>query len=214
MRSSKLLSSLVAVGVAGVMGVVGGGVAEAAPRIEHVPDAAASITTGDGWVLHVEKTGEQVTVVSPLDNSPFSREAFWDMRAATRLTGAGSSPVIGGEFEFGVQVGCQADLSGGGTVGSSVGPTAQVTVSGVPGVSVGVAGQLSVSANVKPGSITTVPIKKFGLSQGRAAGAVGGIHVAVSGCWGKVTVRSYAQVSTATSVSQDSIAAYGRPVEL
>lgn len=181
--------------------LVGGGVAAADPM--PVSDVMQSADTDDGWHLSASLTNMTINSVPNMAATALTREGFVTAKAAAKIDGNGKVPVNSGDLVFGVQLGCQVDLSQGGNVG----------VSGNLGISFGFGGGAGLSAlgpspyadispnvsvNILPGNINTLALGRKSL-KGRAGEiTVHDAHVKVDGCGGTVSVRffTYAQIST------------------
>lgn len=202
----KMLSVLAA--VAG-MAVVGSGVAGAAPA--SFADRSVTKSTVQGWDVTVSKLGEKIDSVPPLNQSPWSKEAFVSLRGEARIAGAGTEAVDVGTVSMGFQVGCNTDVSNGAQVGLTAGPTAQMSISYPPALVDGgqVLGNGSVS--LKPGTITPVSLGEKPMAGAAAAVAANGVHVKVDGCLGPVAVRAFVTVAISTAAEDTTVNVYGEP---
>ncbi|QIS24773.1 hypothetical protein F6W96_40435 [Nocardia terpenica] len=178
-------------------------------------DKARTVTTEDGWSLTVTKTAETLDRAPSLDSDPFTHEGFASVKAVAEITGRGSHPVTGAAVSSGYQIGCQADVSSGLTVGLglSIGPNASVTISSSPSVSVGGSASVSpnISTTVKPGGITTVTFGTKPVAAARAATAAEQVEIKVSACAGPVSIRSFATATVSTPAEDHSTTVYGDP---
>ena len=175
------------------------------------PTAHVSQKTPDGWLVGAALTRYAINRVPDLNQSPLTREAFLDLSASAAIADAGTSAVQSGTLTLGVQLSCQADLSGGANVGVAVSPTIGVTISYPPALTAGVGVTPSVSVAVKPGVITDTPIATKKL-QGAGAGIqMSGIHIHEDGCWGGIAVRPFAAVAISTAGNDTTVTAYGKP---
>lgn len=193
---------------AGLMSTVAAGGSAAATTY---PNAHVSQRTPDGWLVGAALTHYAIDRVPDLNQSPLTREAFLDLSASAAIAGAGGSAVQAGTLTLGVQLSCQADLSGGANVGVAVSPTVGVTISYPPALTAGVGVTPSVSVAVKPGVITDTPIATKKL-QGAGGGIqMSGIHIHEDGCWGGIAVRPFAAVAISTAGNDTTVTAYGQP---
>ena len=174
-------------------------------------DRRVSKTTPDGWTVTAVKASERVHVVAPLNQSPFTKEAFLSLRGQGRIEGAGSVPVNSGAVETGFQVGCQTDVSSGATIGLSGGPSAQLSISWPPALIVGGQVMPSISTTLRPGSIVDVPFGRKQMAAGTAGIELDGVHVKVDGCMGPVAVRAYTRVAISTAANDTTVHVYGQP---
>jgi hypothetical protein len=189
---------------------VAGGVARADPiPIEDVTQAA---DTDDGWHLSASLTRMAINSVPNMAATAFTREGFVTGKAAAAIDGSGSSAVNSGTLVFGLQLGCQIDLSEGGSVGGD----ADIGVS--PGFSggsilsnIGPYADLdgNVSINLLPGTITNVGLGKKSLKGRTGEIVVHDAHVKVDACGGAVSIRFFTSVMIDTDKSDDSVNAYG-----
>lgn len=143
----------------------------------------------------------------------FTREGFVTGKASVTIDGNGAIPVNSGTLVMGLQLGCQVDLSEGG----SVGVDAQAGIS--PGFNNGnnllniigpyadIGGNASI--NLLPGTITNLGLGKKELKGRTGEVVVHDAHVKVDGCGGQVAVRFFATAMIDTDKSDDSVNAYG-----
>ena len=142
----------------------------------------------------------------------FTREGFVTGKAEAIIDGSGAQAVNSGNLVFGLQLGCQIDLSEGGSVGgdadigispgfngsnvlNNIGPYADVDG--------------NVSINLLPGTITNVGLGKKALKGRDGEIVVHDAHVKVDACGGPVSVRFFATAMIDTDRSDDSVNAYG-----
>ncbi|MBF6175464.1 MspA family porin [Nocardia blacklockiae] len=183
-----------------------------------VADRSRAVGTEDGWEVRISKTGEDVYRVPNLAATPFTREGFVSLSATAEIGGEGRAAVNSGTMQLGYQIGCQADVSSGVTVGLSaaIGPNAMVTVIPAPGVSVGASALAlpNMSTTVKPGSVTTITLGTKALAGPHASISVDQVQIKIDACAGAVSLRSFAMVSISTDTADNSVAAYGDPIWL
>jgi hypothetical protein len=94
---------------------VSAGVAAADPLL--VADVTQAADTDDGWHLSAALTRMTINSVPNMAATAFTREGFVTGKAAATIEGNGAVPVNSGTLVFGLQLGCQVDLSEGGSVG-------------------------------------------------------------------------------------------------
>jgi hypothetical protein len=190
---------------------VAGGVAAADPL--PVADVTQSADTDDGWHLSAALTRMTINSVPNMAATAFTREGFVTGKAAATIDGNGAVAVNSGTLVFGLQLGCQVDLSeggsvdvggdagispgfsGGGNVLSNIGPYADVN------------GDLSI--NLLPGTITNLGLGKKALKGRTGEVVVHDAHVKVDACGGAVSIRFFASAMIDTDKSDDSVNAYG-----
>lgn len=81
-----------------------------------VADVTQSAETDDGWHLSVALTRMTINSVPNMAATAFTREGFVTGKAAAAIDGNGAVAVNSGALVFGVQLGCQVDLTEGGSV--------------------------------------------------------------------------------------------------
>lgn len=193
--------------------VLGAGVASATPTV--LESKSESKVTDDGWVVSVSASELSANPVPNLARSPFTREGFFSSKTTGTVAGAGTVPVRSGYVEQGLQVGCEVDVSSGATVGlaASLGPSVGVSLTG-PNAGVTASVGPSVSAQVKPGTITTISLGSKDLAGARASVSTSNLHVKIDGCLGAVSIRSYSLFAVSTATSDDSLYVYSEPTWL
>ncbi|SHZ42915.1 MspA protein [Mycobacteroides abscessus subsp. bolletii] len=178
-----------------------------------VADVAQSAVTDDGWHLSASLTRMTINAVPNMAATAFTREGFVTGKAAASIDGNGAIPVNTGSLVMGLQLGCQIDLSEGGSV--DVGADAGVS----PGFSggsnllamVGPYAELngSISINLLPGTIKNIVLGKKTLKGRTGEIVVHDAHVKVDACGGPVAIRFFTSALIDTDTSDDSVNAYG-----
>ncbi|MET9030412.1 MspA family porin [Nocardia sp. NPDC004168] len=183
-----------------------------------VADKSRIARTEAGWELRVSKTAEDVQRVPNLAATPFTREGFVSLSAAADITGAGAEAVDSGTLQLGYQIGCQADVSSGLSLGISaaIGPDAGVSVGALPDFTVGGSALIlpSISTTVKPGTITSITFGTKALAGAHASITMDQVEVKIDACLGAVSLRSFAIASISTATMDSSVAVYGDPIWL
>jgi MspA len=176
-----------------------------------VADVTQSTDTDDGWHLSAALTRMTINSVPNMAATAFTREGFVTGKAAATIEGNGNVPVNSGTLVLGLQLGCQVDLSEGGSV----------DVGGDVGISPGINGNVlndigpfaeldgDISINLLPGNITNLGLGKKALKGRTGEIVVHDAHVKVDGCGGQVAIRFFATAMIDTDKSDDSINAYG-----
>jgi hypothetical protein len=199
---------------AGAVGVVllclGGGVAAADPL--PVADVTQSAVTDDGWHLSAALTRMTINSVPNMAATAFTREGFVTGKAEATIDGNGSSAVNTGTLVFGLQLGCQVDLSEGGSVGVDADAGVSPGFNGgnllnIVGPYADIGGNASI--NLLPGNITNLGLGKKELKGRTGEIVVHDAHVKVDGCGGQVAVRFFATAMIDTDKSDDSVNTYG-----
>jgi hypothetical protein len=189
---------------------VGHGVAAAEPL--PVADVTQSADTDDGWHLSAALTRMTINSVPNMAATAFTREGFVTGKAAATIDGNGAIPVNSGTLVMGVQLGCQVDLSEGGSVGVDADAGISPGFNGgnllnVVGPYADIGGNASI--NLLPGNITNLGLGKKELKGRTGEIVVHDAHVKVDGCGGQVSVRFFATAMIDTDKSDDSVNAYG-----
>jgi hypothetical protein len=194
------------------------GMTAATATADQLADKSRSIGTEDGWDLRISKTAEDVQHVPNLAATPFTREGFVSLSAAADISGEGKAAVNSGTVQLGYQIGCQADVSNGLSLGLSaaIGPNAMVTVFPQPSVAVGGSALAlpSISATIKPGTISTITLGTKTLGGAHGSISVDQVQIKIDACAGSVSLRSFAIVSISTTTADNSVAVYGDPIWL
>jgi hypothetical protein len=176
-----------------------------------IADAARAADTDDGWHLSAQLTMMAVNSVPNMAATPFTREGFATAKAAATVQGDGRTSVNSVTLTAGMQLGCQVDVSDGGS--ASIGAIAALDPLLFSdnlfdiGPYAGIDGNLT--ANVRPGSITTLVLGSKALVGGAGQIVVRDAHVNVNGCGGQVAVRFFATATIITDYTNDSINVYG-----
>jgi hypothetical protein len=190
---------------------MGSGVAAADPL--PVADVTQSADTDDGWHLSAALTRMTINSVPNMAATAFTREGFVTGKAAATIDGNGAAAVNSGTLIFGLQLGCQIDLSEGGSVGGDAdiginpGFTGGSNLVSDFGPYADLGGNVSI--NLLPGTITNIGLGKKSLKGRTGEIVVHDAHVKVDACGGAVSVRFFASVMIDTDKSDDSVNAYG-----
>jgi hypothetical protein len=190
---------------------LGDGVAAADPL--PVADVTQSADTDDGWHLSAALTRMTINSVPNMAATAFTREGFVTGKAEATIAGNGAIAVNSGTLVLGLQLGCQIDLSEGGSldVGADAGISPGFGSGGnllnVIGPYADVNGDASI--NLLPGTITNLGLGKKELKGPAGEIVIHDAHVKVDACGGQVAVRFFASVMIDTDKSDDSVNAYG-----
>jgi hypothetical protein len=206
-----VLSILRAGAVAVSLVCVSGAVANADPI--PIQDVTQSADTDDGWHLTASLTRMAINSVPNMAATAFTREGFVTGKAAATIDGNGSSAVNSGTLVFGLQLGCQVDLSEGGSIGGDLDAGISPGFNGTGGAlsSIGPYADIggNASINLLPGTITNLGLGKKALKGRTGEIVVHDAHVKVDACGGQVSVRFFASVMIDTDKSDDSVNSYG-----
>jgi hypothetical protein len=184
------------------------------PRADPLPvaDVTQSADTDDGWHLSAALTRMAINSVPNMAATAFTREGFVTGKAAATIEGNGAIPVNSGNLVLGLQLGCQVDLSEGGSlnVGGDVGINPSFN-GGNPLSVIGPFAQVNgdASINLLPGTITNLGLGKKELKGRTGEIVIHDAHVKVDACGVQVSVRFFASVMIDTDKSDDSVNAYG-----
>jgi hypothetical protein len=177
-----------------------------------VADVTQSADTDDGWHLSAALTRMAINSVPNMAATAFTREGYVTGKAAASIDGNGAIAVSSGTLVLGLQLGCQVDLSEGGSL--SVGADAGISpgfnggnLLNVIGPYAGVNGNASI--NLLPGTITNLGLGKKALKGRTGEIVIHDAHVKVDACGGQVSIRFFASVMIDTDKSDDSVNAYG-----
>jgi MspA len=189
---------------------LGHGVAAADPL--PVADVTQSADTDDGWHLSIALTQMTINSVPNMAATAFTREGFVTGKAEAVIDGNGAIPVNSGNLVMGLQLGCQVDLSEGGSL--DVGADAGISPSFNGGDPLDIVGPYAdidgdASINLLPGTITNLGLGKKALKGRTGEIFVHDAHVKVDACGGQVAVRFFATAMIDTDKSDDSVNAYG-----
>jgi len=190
---------------------VGAGVAAADPL--PVADVSQSAVTDDGWHLSASLTRMTINSVPNMAATAFTREGFVTGKAAASIDGNGAVPVNSGALVMGLQLGCQIDLSEGGSVevgadlGVNPGFSGGSNILGMIGPYGDVNGDISI--NLLPGTIKNIVLGKKALKGRTGEIVVHDAHVKVDACGGPVSVRFFTTAMIDTDKSDDSVNVYG-----
>jgi hypothetical protein len=178
-----------------------------------VADVTQSADTDDGWHLSAALTRMTINSVPNMAATGFTREGFVTGKAAATIDGNGGVAVNSGTLVMGLQLGCQVDLSEGGSIGADAeaGFSPSFNNGGnlfsVIGPSADIEGNASI--NLLPGTITNLGLGKKELKGRTGEIVVHDAHVKIDGCGGQVSVRFFATAMIDTDKSDDSVNAYG-----
>jgi hypothetical protein len=197
--------------LAAILLCVAGSVAKADPL--PVADVTQSADTDDGWHLSAALTRMTINSVPNMAATAFTREGFVTGKAAATIDGNGAVAVNSGTLVFGLQLGCQIDLSEGGSVdvGADAGISPGFSSGTNPLSNIGPYADVngSISINLLPGTITNLGLGKKSLKGRTGEIVVHDAHVKVDACGGPVSVRFFATAMIDTDKSDDSVNAYG-----
>ncbi|MBP1821208.1 hypothetical protein J3E61_004771 [Mycobacterium sp. OAE908] len=196
--------------VAVVLVSFGPGIAAADPL--PVADVTQSADTDDGWHLSAALTKMTINSVPNMAATAFTREGFVTGKAVASIDGNGNSAVNSGMLIFGLQLGCQVDLSEGGSIGVDADAGISPGFNGgnllnIVGPYADIGGNASI--NLLPGNITNLGLGKKELKGRTGEIVVHDAHVKVDSCGGQVSVRFFATAMIDTDKSDDSVNAYG-----
>lgn len=190
---------------------VGAGVATADPL--PIADVTQSAVTDDGWHLSDSLSRMTINSVPNMAATAFTREGFVTGKAAASIDGNGAVPVNSGTLVMGLQLGCQIDLSEGGSVdvgadaGINPGFSGSSNILGMIGPYAEVNG--SISVNLLPGTIKNIVLGKKALKGRTGEIVVHDAHVKVDACGGPVSIRFFTTAMIDTDKSDDSVNVYG-----
>ncbi|TDH19616.1 hypothetical protein EJ571_18435 [Mycobacteroides franklinii] len=178
-----------------------------------IADVTQSAVTDDGWHLSDSLSRMTINSVPNMAATAFTREGFVTGKAAASIDGNGAVPVNSGTLVMGLQLGCQIDLSEGGSVdvgadaGINPGFSGSSNILGMIGPYAEVNG--SISVNLLPGTIKNIVLGKKALKGRTGEIVVHDAHVKVDACGGPVSIRFFTTAMIDTDKSDDSVNVYG-----
>lgn len=177
-----------------------------------VADVTQSTDTDDGWHLSAALSRMTINSVPNMAATAFTREGFVTGKVMATIGGNGAIPVNAGTVILGLQLGCQVDLSEGGSLnaGGDIGISPGFN-HGDPLDDLGPYADLNAggSINLLPGNITNIGLGKKALKGRTGEIVVNDAHVKVDGCGGQVAIRFFATAMIDTDKSDDSVNVYG-----
>jgi hypothetical protein len=177
-----------------------------------VADVTQTTVTDDGWHLSATLTRMAINSVPNMAATAFTREGFVTGKVVATIGGNGAIPVNSGTVILGLQLGCQVDLSEGGSLNAGadagIGPSLR---GGDPLDDIGPYADINVggSINLLPGNITNIGLGKKSLKGRIGEITVNDAHVKVDGCGGQVAIRFFTTAMIDTDKSDDSVNVYG-----
>lgn len=167
-----------------------------------VPSAPSGyLDTPEGWALTVAGSNETQEAVAPLTTALTSREYLVGGTFTGTVTGEGGTELSGGSLVVGYRIGC--GIIGGpvelfGTVGANpnIGPNAVIGAVEFP-----INGQAKI--NLRPGTVTLVPVGEKAFTGTEARVTVTGFRVKIDGCVGQSFLQSYATLTASTADTSD-----------
>lgn len=172
------------------------------------PAAPGILQTPDGWELSVEGKDETRVAVAPLTTALTSREYLVGGTFTGTVGGVGSTTLSGGSLVVGYRIGCGI-IGGPVEMLGSVGATPTFGSNAVIGaVQFPVNGQIKV--NLRPGTVTTVPVGQKEVKGEQVRVTVTGFRVRVDGCVGQSFIQSYATFKSSSSDTDDIVTYAGQ----
>jgi hypothetical protein len=185
-------------------------VADGAPPPNGAIAAAAPgvLSTPDGWELTVAGADKTRVAVAPLTTALTSREYLVGGTFTGTVAGAGSTTLSGGSLVVGYRIGCGI-IGGPVELLGSVGATPTFGSNAVIGaVQFPVNGQIKV--NLRPGTVTTVPVGQKDYKGDEVRVTVTGFRVRVDGCVGQSFIQSYATFKSSSTDTDDIVTYAGQ----
>jgi hypothetical protein len=193
--------SVAAATVSAVLYGVAPAAAEPPPDGRIAPAAPGELSTPDGWELTVAAADETRVAVAPLTTALTSREYLVGGTFTGTVAGSGSTTLSGGSLVVGYRIGCGI-IGGPVELLGSAGATPTFGSNAVIGaVQFPVNGQIKV--NLRPGTVTTVPVGQKDYKGDEVRVTVTGFRVRVDGCVGQSFIQSYATFKSSTTDTDD-----------
>ncbi|MGE2729842.1 MspA family porin [Mycolicibacterium vaccae] len=207
---------LAATGVLATFGMMPQSLAQPAPEPDTVVAAAAPpaavpssppghLTTPEGWELTVAAQDETHQPVAPLTTAVTSREYLVGGTFTGKVSGTGSAELSGGSLVVGYRIGCGI-IGGPSELLGSAGVSARLNLD--QAVDFPINGQIKV--NLRPGTVTLVPVGEKNFKGDEARVTVTGFRVRVDGCVGQSFLQSYATFTSTTADTSDIVTYAGQ----
>jgi hypothetical protein len=178
-----------------------------------VPSAPPGVLkTPDGWVLTVQGSNESMEPVAPLTGSPASREYLVDGKFTGSVTGGGGTKLAGGSLEAGYQIGCGIladDIESITSAGITPGVNVPLITGSILPVTLGLSVTEQVKIDLKPGTVSIVPIDKKTFKGTAPRINITGLRVKFDLCAGQSFIRSYATLTSSTDNTDDVVTYLG-----
>jgi hypothetical protein len=178
-----------------------------------VPSAPPGVLkTPDGWVLTVAGSNESMEPVAPLTGSPASREYVVDGKFTGSVTGGGGTKLAGGTLEAGYQIGCGIladDIESITSAGITPGVNIPIITGSLLPVTLGLSASEQVKIDLKPGTVSIVPIDKKSFKGTAPRINITGVRVKFDLCAGQSFIRSYATLTSSTDNTDDVVTYLG-----
>ncbi|MCW2685440.1 MAG: MspA protein [Mycobacterium sp.] len=172
-----------------------------------VPSAPPGVLkTPDGWTLTVAGSNESMESVAPLTGSPASREYLVDGKFTGSVTGGGSTKLAGGTLEAGYQIGCGIladDIESITSAGITPGIGIPLVSGSIFPLTLGASVSEQLKIDLKPGTVSIVPIDKKSFKGASPRINVTGLRVKFDLCAGQSFIRSYATLTSSTDNTDD-----------
>jgi hypothetical protein len=178
-----------------------------------VPSAPPGVLkTPDGWTLTVAGSNESMESVAPLTGSPASREYLVDGKFTGSVTGGGSTKLAGGTLEAGYQIGCGIladDIESITSAGITPGIGIPLVSGSIFPLTLGASVSEQLKIDLKPGTVSIVPIDKKSFKGASPRINVTGLRVKFDLCAGQSFIRSYATLTSSTDNTDDVVTYIG-----
>lgn len=180
-----------------------------APQPDVVPSSPSGyLKTPDGWELTAGAKDETQVAVAPLTTALTSREYVVGGTFTGTVTGQGSTVLSGGSLVVGYRIGCGI-IGGPVEVLTSVGANQQFDTARILGqVTFPVNNQIKI--NLRPGTVTLVPVGEKTFKGDEARVTVTGFRVRVDGCVGQSFLQSYSTLTSTTADTSDIVTYVGQ----
>jgi hypothetical protein len=150
--------------------------------------------------------------VAPLTGSPASREYLVDGSFTGNISGGGSTKLAGGTLEAGYQIGCGIladDIESISSAGITPGVNIPIITGSLLPVSLGLSASEQIKIDLKPGTVSIVPIDKKSFKGTVPRINITGLRVKFDLCAGQSFIRSYATLTSSTDNTDDVITYLG-----
>ena len=150
--------------------------------------------------------------VAPLTGSPASREYLVDGKFTGSVTGGGGTKLAGGSLEAGYQIGCGIladDIESITSAGITPGINVPLITGSILPVTLGLSVTEQVKIDLKPGTVSIVPIDKKTFKGTAPRINITGLRVKFDLCAGQSFIRSYATLTSSTDNTDDVVTYLG-----
>ncbi|WP_433622176.1 MspA family porin [Nocardia sp. CA-120079] len=223
MINRKQWARIAGLAATSTLGLYFAGIAEADTVIA-LPGGEITKSLSDGTVVTVRLVGESANISPSLGSTPLHRNAWVSGSAQVELSNPAGE--AGGIVFPGYTVGCQVDITGGGTSGGvdgtldwsdgqKVTPEASATSAGNLTLGPGQAKSFYILDQEKPDNFGNEAHKKYNRFSGSSSSVTWADEtIGLNGCGGYAQARAFVSVGVTTSNVSTWITLWGQPFSL